>query len=1344
MKRSKLQLTTLGRQAQQRFLPSCFSKAIRTASWKTRREVLLSSDCQADSNAWLIQITSRPRKDKKMNKRRKETMRQFVRDARFACVLCITGLCQIAFGGVWYVDATSGDDANSGTSAALAFASIQRAIDSAAWGDKVIVNDGVYGAITATNLLLTIESVNGPEKTAIDGAQSACAADLDSVGTSGSAPTNTLLRGFTVRNGSAYVGGGIYGGTAENCVISNNTAQAYGGGTIQTVCRDCLVVGNSAGQYGGGTAYGDVWRCVITKNTAFCGGGTYKSPTHNSLITFNTVTGGGGGSYQNSLYHCTVYGNAADQGGGIYSGNVINCIFAGNSANAGMDTYSATMTYSCATDNVNLLGDGEGNISDDPCFVEAATGDFHLSENSPCINTGSSDESVLSEWFDIEGNARICDGRTDMGAYEYQPVPDATYADIWGTWSTDGSEPYIMPESVSSWDELSRVLWRARDAYVKSGARTEVPPSAGSIILSLGAVSVPDSLMTLETSIETEVEHGVPVWRLRVFEDTDARAIVAVAGKCAFELSSLPSYLANGWVNAVYGQPPAWLGADETDAWYAARSRSRIEWFVTLVPQSQWATYCANRAIEASNASSNNESPLVINAVVSDSETGIHSVSVRSLTDGETRIWGKDSLSETNWTYKGLSLQSAGTTAAGAHSISNQLFMMATFSETSLDSDGDGVPDIMEEKVYGTNPYRADSSGEGLSDWEKVYRYDLNPRVRDTSGDGIDDDEKIFSGADPRVAVSAAEQEKARMSIRYYYDDDDRLVGTWFGRSEGSTKTLLSPAGNPREINSRDATMGSPDSPPQPPVVVVPTGLTISGADSVESGEHSAYTCTVTRSDGTGGVVSPTWELINGSNYASLNSSGVLSANAIDSPQSVTIRASYTQNGRTVTATKTVTITVATVADTITVSFSGNTGSSYQDFLFTLNNPDCTARQCVSGETYGSLPTPTLSGATFAGWWTDASGGTQVTENSIVPSTNITLYAHWSADITITFDGNGGTPSESSKVYAANTVYGLLPTATCSGQEFAGWWTDANGGSQITESSIVPAANTTLFAHWTPITPVVTVQPPSLTISASPTEVSATWTSSANAVRYELYRGTDADFSHATKIVSVDGLTYKDSPELAGNTAYYYWVKAIASSAESNESNVSHVHTYQTAGAYALTLPAGDHEVVLVGGGGGGAQCAQSSMLGFYIAGGGAGAHYKGVLRLPSGGYTVTVGNGGAAGVANYSFAATAANGGETKLTGPGSVVYVSAGGGVGGRVTGASGTGGGGGTVSIGSTTTVVSTTSNTSGNSGNGGWNVSIGSASGGASVYGGYGWGGANTANGGPGFFQITINQ
>ena len=38
----------------------------------------------------------------------------------------------------------------------------------------------------------------------------------------------------------------------------------------------------------------------------------------------------------------------------------------------------------------------------------------------------------------------------------------------------------------------------------------------------------------------------------------------------------------------------------------------------------------------------------------------------------------------------------------------------------SRDTDGDGLEDIVETQVYGTNPYHADTDGDGRSDGEEV------------------------------------------------------------------------------------------------------------------------------------------------------------------------------------------------------------------------------------------------------------------------------------------------------------------------------------------------------------------------------------------------------------------------------------------------------------------------------------------------------------------------------------------------------------------------------------------------------------------------------------------------
>ena len=69
-------------------------------------------------------------------------------------------------------------------------------------------------------------------------------------------------------------------------------------------------------------------------------------------------------------------------------------------------------------------------------------------------------------------------------------------------------------------------------------------------------------------------------------------------------------------------------------------------------------------------------------------------------------------------------------------------------------------------------------------------------------------------------------------------------------------------------------------------------------------------------------------------------------------------------------------------------------------------------------------------------------------------------------EYTITFDGNGGTPSTSSMTTTGQKLTSL-PTATRSGSyTFAGWYTAASGGTKVTTSTIFNA-NTTIYAQWT-------------------------------------------------------------------------------------------------------------------------------------------------------------------------------------------------------------------------------------------------------------------------------------
>ncbi len=118
---------------------------------------------------------------------------------------------------------------------------------------------------------------------------------------------------------------------------------------------------------------------------------------------------------------------------------------------------------------------------------------------------------------------------------------------------------------------------------------------------------------------------------------------------------------------------------------------------------------------------------------------------------------------------------------------------------------------------------------------------------------------------------------------------------------------------------------------------------------------------------------------------------------------------------------------------------------------------------------YGALPVPYYHGYQFLGWYTQSSGGEEVTQHTVFNAAkNITLYARWSKSAyPLSFNGNGGQASTSEKLVEYMSAYGALPTATREGYTFTGWYTDAIGGSQVSESTVLNnAQSVTVYAHW--------------------------------------------------------------------------------------------------------------------------------------------------------------------------------------------------------------------------------------------------------------------------------------
>ncbi len=71
--------------------------------------------------------------------------------------------------------------------------------------------------------------------------------------------------------------------------------------------------------------------------------------------------------------------------------------------------------------------------------------------------------------------------------------------------------------------------------------------------------------------------------------------------------------------------------------------------------------------------------------------------------------------------------------------------------------------------------------------------------------------------------------------------------------------------------------------------------------------------------------------------------------------------------------------------------------------------------------------------------------------------------------LNIRFDANGGTVTPTSLTTYKGMTYPTLPTPTWTGHTFDGWFTKAEGGTQVTDTTEVTLGNQTqtLYAHWT-------------------------------------------------------------------------------------------------------------------------------------------------------------------------------------------------------------------------------------------------------------------------------------
>lgn len=132
-----------------------------------------------------------------------------------------------------------------------------------------------------------------------------------------------------------------------------------------------------------------------------------------------------------------------------------------------------------------------------------------------------------------------------------------------------------------------------------------------------------------------------------------------------------------------------------------------------------------------------------------------------------------------------------------------------------------------------------------------------------------------------------------------------------------------------------------------------------------------------------------------------------------------------------------------------TVHFESNGGTSVSDF---------TGNEIKSGIT------PFKEDYSFAGWYLNADFSGEAVSFPLSLNADITLYAKWNKNYTVSFNSNGGTEISSIKT----GVLQELPFTEKENYEFAGWYISSSLSGEKIAAPYTVTQDITLYAKWLP------------------------------------------------------------------------------------------------------------------------------------------------------------------------------------------------------------------------------------------------------------------------------------
>ncbi len=275
--------------------------------------------------------------------------------------------------------------------------------------------------------------------------------------------------------------------------------------------------------------------------------------------------------------------------------------------------------------------------------------------------------------------------------------------------------------------------------------------------------------------------------------------------------------------------------------------------------------------------------------------------------------------------------------------------------------------------------------------------------------------------------------------------------------------------------------------------------------------------------------------------------------------------------------------TFATAVTQIAAGSTGNkmlyakwTAVSYS-IIYNLNggtNSDSNPSTYTIAASTITLATPSRTGYTCDGWYSDSTFTTAITQIAAGSTGNIALFAKWTAvQYTISYILNSGSNNSSNPAtYTAQTAAITLADPTRTGYSFAGWYSDSTFATAVTQIVAGSTGNKMLYAKWTAVSYSIIYNLNGGTNSGSNpsayTIAAPTVTLAAPSRTEYTFDGWYSDSTFATAITQIAAGSTGNIALFAKWTVVQYTISYILNSGSNNSSNPA-TYTAQTA---AITL----------------------------------------------------------------------------------------------------------------------------------------------------------------------------